>query len=58
MDKLHVGLDSFEGAILRDLGDALQIEAVIVGKIIDLGTNLDVNINSIEVKTGEIIASA
>lgn len=58
MNRLHIGFNSFETSFPKKLGAILQIEAVIAGKIIDLGTNLDVNVNSIDIKTGEIIASA
>ncbi len=58
MNRLRTGSNNFEVSTLNELGDALKIEAIIVGKIIDLGTNLDVNVNSVDIKTGEIIASA
>jgi len=58
MKSLNMDFDSFKTSIPKEFGEVLQVEAVISGKIIDLGTNLDVNVNSIDVKTGEIIASA
>lgn len=58
MDRLDGDFDSFDLSLSRELGNVLKIEAIITGKIIDIGTNLDVNLTSIDVKTGEIIASA
>lgn len=58
LDRLDGDFDSFDLSLTRELGNVLKIEAIITGKIIDLGTNLDVNLSSIDVKTGEVIASA
>ena len=43
---------------LRHLGKALNSQAVITGKITDLGTNLDVHLTLTDVMSGEVIASA
>ena len=43
---------------LKNLGKALQSEAILTGKITDLGTNLDVHLSLTDVVTGEVIASA
>jgi len=51
-------LNNIEVSALRELGEALEIEVIIAGRIIDIGTNLDVNVKSIDIRTGEIIASA
>lgn len=58
MNRLNLNLESFTDSLSKELGEALQIETIIAGKIIDLGTNLDINLNFIDVKTGLIIASA
>lgn len=57
-NRFHISPDNLDVSSSVELRDALQVEAVITGKIIDLGTNLDISINSIDVNTGEIIASA
>ena len=43
---------------LRHLGKALNSQAVITGRITDLGTNLDVHLTLTDVMSGEVIASA
>ena len=58
MNRLRTGFSSFEVSTLNELGDALEIEVIIAGRIIDIGTNLDVNLNCIDIRAGEIIASA
>ncbi len=58
LKRLNGDFDNFDASLSQELGKALHIEAIITGKIIDLGTNLDINLHSINVKTGEVIASA
>lgn len=58
MERLNTGFNDFDFTLSKKIGNALQIEAIIAGKIIDLGTNLDLTVNTIDVKNGEIIASA
>ena len=58
MNRLRTGFSSFEVSTLSELGDVLEIEVIIAGRIIDLSTNLDVNLNFIDIRIGEIIASA
>ncbi len=43
---------------LKNLGQALQSQAVLTGKLTDLGTNIDVHLTLTDVLTGEVIASA
>ena len=43
---------------LTKMGEILNAEAVITGKITDLGTNLDIQLVLIDIVTGEVIASA
>ena len=43
---------------LRHLGKALNSQAIITGRITDLGTNLDVHLTMTDVMSGEVIASA
>jgi len=43
---------------LRHLGKALNSQAIITGRITDLGTNLDVHLTLTDVMSGEVIASA
>ena len=43
---------------LRYLGKALNSQAIITGRITDLGTNLDVHLTLTDVMSGEVIASA
>jgi hypothetical protein len=42
---------------LRNLGKALNSQAVITGRITDLGTNLDIHLTLTDVMSGEVIAS-
>ncbi|GJL78575.1 MAG: hypothetical protein NPINA01_15640 [Nitrospinaceae bacterium] len=43
---------------LQRLGNALNAQAILTGKLTDLGTNLDVHVTLIDVASGEVIASA
>jgi TolB-like protein len=43
---------------IKSLGKALNSQALLTGKLTDLGTNLDVHLSLIDVMTGEVIASA
>ncbi len=43
---------------VKKIGDALGSQAIMTGKLTDLGTNIDVLITLIDVATGEVIASA
>jgi len=43
---------------LQSLGNALNAQAILTGKLTDLGTNLDVHLTLIDVASGEVIASA
>ncbi len=45
-------------AELENLGAALKSQAILTGKITDLGTNIDVHAILTDVATGEVIASA
>ena len=58
MNRLRTGFSSFEVSTLNELGDALEIGVIIASRIIDIGINLDVNLNFIDIRIGEIIASA
>jgi hypothetical protein len=43
---------------IREMGKALKCQALITGKITDLGTNIDVHLTLTDVMSGEVIASA
>ncbi len=43
---------------LMSLGKALNSQALVTGKLIDLGTNLDVHLTMVDIVTGEVISSA
>ena len=43
---------------LASLGKSLNSQAVLTGKITDLGTNIDVHMTLTDVATGEVISSA
>ncbi len=43
---------------LERLGKALNAQAILTGKLTDLGTNLDVHLTLIDIASGEVIASA
>ena len=43
---------------IKSLGKALNSQALLTGKLTDLGTNLDIHLTLVDVMTGEVIASA
>src|SRR3990170_3410055 len=43
---------------IKKLGERLKVDAVFFGEIVDLGTNIDVNIKFIFVKDGEMLSAA
>lgn len=43
---------------LEKLGQALHAQAILTGKLTDLGTNLDVHLTLIDIASGEVISSA
>ncbi|MFQ5450775.1 MAG: hypothetical protein ACE5E9_09090 [Nitrospinaceae bacterium] len=49
---------SYTRSELQNLGHALNSQAVLTGKLTDLGTNLDVHLTLTDVASGEVIASA
>jgi hypothetical protein len=44
--------------VTQKVGEILNAEAIINGKITDLGTNLDIQLVLVDIVTGEVIASA
>ena len=42
----------------QKIGESLKAQAIVNGKITDLGTNLDVQLVMMDITTGEVIASA
>ena len=49
---------SYNREEIRNMGKALKSQALITGKITDLGTNIDVHLTLTDVMSGEVIASA
>ena len=49
---------SYNKEEIRKMGKALKSQALITGKITDLGTNIDVHLTLTDVMSGEVIASA
>jgi hypothetical protein len=49
---------SYNREEIRNMGKALKSQALITGKITDLGTNIDVHLTMTDVMSGEVIASA
>jgi len=49
---------AYTRAELERLGKALNAQAILTGKLTDLGTNLDVHLTLIDIASGEVIASA
>lgn len=43
---------------IKKLGEKLQVDAIFFSEIVDLGTNIDVNIKLILIKTGEMFSAA
>ncbi|MBT5028070.1 MAG: hypothetical protein HOL15_11190 [Nitrospinaceae bacterium] len=43
---------------IRQMGKALNSQAIITGRITDLGTNIDIHLTLTDVMSGEVIASA
>jgi TolB-like protein len=42
---------------IKKVGEGLQVDAIFFGEIIDLGTNIDVNVKFISSKSGEILSA-
>jgi len=42
----------------QEIGESLKAQALVNGKITDLGTNIDVQLVMVDIATGEVIASA
>ena len=42
---------------VQSLGEALNIQAIVIGKIRDLGASLDAHLALVDVNTGEVISS-
>ena len=49
---------SYNREEIRNMGKALKSQALITGKITDLGTNIDVHLTMTDVMSGEVISSA
>lgn len=49
---------SYSKEEIQQIGNSLDAQALVNGKIIDLGTNLDVQLVLVDIVTGEVIASA
>ena len=49
---------SYNREEIRNMGKALKSQALITGKITDLGTNIDVHLTLTDVMSGEVISSA
>jgi TolB-like protein len=49
---------SYTRAELERLGKALNAQAILTGRLTDLGTNLDVHLTLIDIASGEVISSA
>ncbi len=43
---------------IKKLGEKLQVDAIFFSEIVDLGTNIDVNIKLILIKNGEMLSAA
>ena len=43
---------------LEALGESLDSQAILTGKMTDLGTNIDMHLTLTDVATGEVISSA
>ncbi len=50
--------ESYNFDITTQLGKKLGVDGIILGKIVDLGTNIDVNLKLIDANTGDVIATA
>ncbi len=59
MDNLNLKPSfSYNKEEIREMGKALNSQALITGRITDLGTNIDVHLTLTDVMSGEVIASA
>ena len=59
MDQLNLKPSySYNRKEIREMGKALKSQALITGRITDLGTNIDVHLTLTDVMSGEVIASA
>lgn len=50
--------EGYELDAMNKLGKKLAVDGIVVGKLVDLGTNIDVNLKMIDVNTGDVIATA
>jgi len=50
--------ESYNLEITNKLGKKMGVDALVVGKIMDLGTNIDVNLKMVDVHTGDVISTA
>ena len=62
LDALRVNNIAFTGLMnnetIKKFGEKLQIDAIFFGEIVDLGTNIDINIKFILAKDGEMLSAA
>lgn len=62
LDALKNNNILFTGAMnneaIKKLGEKLQVDAIFFSEIVDLGTNIDVNIKLILIKNGEMLSAA
>ncbi len=42
----------------KELGKILAVDGIVFGKIVDLGTNIDVDLKLIDTKTGDLVSTA
>lgn len=51
-------MESYNLETTKEIGNRLGVDGLLLGKIVDLGTNIDVNVKLIDVNTGDLIATA
>ena len=51
-------MESYTLQTTKDIGNKLGVDGLLLGKIVDLGTNIDINLKLIDVNTGDLIATA
>lgn len=51
-------MEGYDLAITTKLGRELGVDAIVLGKMVDLGTNIDVNLKMTDVNTGDVVATA
>lgn len=51
-------MEGYDLSTTTKLGRELGVDGIVLGKLVDLGTNIDVNLKMMDVNTGDVVATA